>query len=72
MAMISPAKLFPPVNSGGLIEAIFSNQKFLLLKKFPPVNSGGLIEAWSWLDFTDQQTSTFPPVNSGGLIEAGT
>ena len=38
--------LFPPVNSGGLIEALIIG---VILEpapaRFPPVNSGGLIEA---------------------------
>ena len=37
---------FPPVNSGGLIEA-FEERRHLgrRYRAFPPVNSGGLIEA---------------------------
>ena len=38
--------MFPPVNSGGLIEARGSWRVSTRFKcKFPPVNSGGLIEA---------------------------
>ena len=39
---------FPPVNSGGLIEAAMLYQRAWMLMHramFPPVNSGGLIEA---------------------------
>ena len=65
---------FPPVNSGGLIEALSGDagEAAATSRMFPPVNSGGLIEAmassvrrvtWRWLHL-------FPPVNSGGLIEA--
>ena len=37
---------FPPVNSGGLIEADLVTRPVLLGDTaFPPVNSGGLIEA---------------------------
>ena len=40
------ARKFPPVNSGGLIEAQLDPfDFFLFLPAFPPVNSGGLIEA---------------------------
>ena len=38
--------MFPPVNSGGLIEARPSCAAWLVDRTpFPPVNSGGLIEA---------------------------
>ena len=39
--------MFPPVNSGGLIEACkrFLERLVLVGAEFPPVNSGGLIEA---------------------------
>ena len=36
---------FPPVNSGGLIEALATSARPFILMSFPPVNSGGLIEA---------------------------
>ena len=36
---------FPPVNSGGLIEASKGMPCLSSIPKFPPVNSGGLIEA---------------------------
>ena len=37
---------FPPVNSGGLIEASqFTEHERKRTEAFPPVNSGGLIEA---------------------------
>ena len=36
---------FPPVNSGGLIEAVTVRGLPAEGKGFPPVNSGGLIEA---------------------------
>ena len=39
--------MFPPVNSGGLIEAYrWYGSTRLVLVVFPPVNSGGLIEAF--------------------------
>ena len=42
----SPATEFPPVNSGGLIEAWrWCNYVEGVGWQFPPVNSGGLIEA---------------------------
>ena len=38
---------FPPVNSGGLIEAMaVTDIAGYSFGGFPPVNSGGLIEAW--------------------------
>ena len=41
--------VFPPVNSGGLIEAGASSFFFFeVFSRFPPVNSGGLIEAGSY------------------------
>ena len=39
------ARGFPPVNSGGLIEAQAPAQFPRGARHFPPVNSGGLIEA---------------------------
>ena len=61
---------FPPVNSGGLIEATFRTIFANLRDLFPPVNSGGLIEAtWTTYGSLGRQVG-FPPVNSGGLIEA--
>ena len=63
---------FPPVNSGGLIEAAcrwcFVRQR--IRRRFPPVNSGGLIEAPFVRHVLVKQIGMFPPVNSGGLIEA--
>ena len=37
---------FPPVNSGGLIEAFICFSYIIDRPTFPPVNSGGLIEAY--------------------------
>ena len=37
--------MFPPVNSGGLIEAVAVGWHAANDARFPPVNSGGLIEA---------------------------
>ena len=43
---LDPALQFPPVNSGGLIEArSASGPLYSVTPMFPPVNSGGLIEA---------------------------
>ena len=62
---------FPPVNSGGLIEATscLVTSSFIG-PSFPPVNSGGLIEAAWAVVLTRTYPTAFPPVNSGGLIEA--
>ncbi len=63
--------MFPPVNSGGLIEAY--KPMFQLpscQRAFPPVNSGGLIEAGEIDPPLGVVARAFPPVNSGGLIEA--
>ena len=61
---------FPPVNSGGLIEAMNWAGITRHAPRFPPVNSGGLIEANCCADSIAFTVSSFPPVNSGGLIEA--
>ena len=65
---------FPPVNSGGLIEASPSRGRLpACVARFPPVNSGGLIEARPHAAAVGsglRSSITFPPVNSGGLIEA--
>ena len=62
---------FPPVNSGGLIEAIdTTSTATVYLLTFPPVNSGGVIEAIRTSPSQNTPLSVFPPVNSGGLIEA--
>ena len=68
--MVSRSR-FPPVNSGGLIEAATT----MIVSRtpsvpFPPVNSGGLIEAMNNVNVDVDQIGSFPPVNSGGLIEA--
>ena len=64
------ADAFPPVNSGGLIEAYAAPAAAARSAgAFPPVNSGGLIEA-SILWMLGGRLNEFPPVNSGGLIEA--
>ena len=61
---------FPPVNSGGLIEASSAMRRACRARSmFPPVNSGGLIEAVV-VGPDDVVVAKFPPVNSGGLIEA--
>ena len=62
--------LFPPVNSGGLIEARNISERCSPGHGFPPVNSGGLIEASPFKGNSDAGSPGFPPVNSGGLIEA--
>ena len=62
---------FPPVNSGGLIEACETPSGYTGRSSwFPPVNSGGLIEAAGSTTSPAGARRTFPPVNSGGLIEA--
>ena len=68
--MVTNQMTFPPVNSGGLIEARCRARPIARTPSgFPPVNSGGLIEAFSpWRGFGLKLA--FPPVNSGGLIEA--
>ena len=66
----APTRKFPPVNSGGLIEADYSVTSCgPRVDAFPPVNSGGLIEASS-ASACPGSPRRFPPVNSGGLIEA--
>ena len=62
--------MFPPVNSGGLIEALIDPVAEFPPTGFPPVNSGGLIEAEVTVRRADVFMPEFPPVNSGGLIEA--
>ena len=63
--------LFPPVNSGGLIEAVVARRLGAgRAEGFPPVNSGGLIEAARSTGTPAGSLRRFPPVNSGGLIEA--
>ena len=47
--MVAGAQVaFPPVNSGGLIEAERYKSLIPSTFEFPPVNSGGLIEAPMW------------------------
>ena len=62
--------VFPPVNSGGLIEAATIAAQSDNSLAFPPVNSGGLIEAAVLPAVLTWSPARFPPVNSGGLIEA--
>ena len=50
---------FPPVNSGGLIEAWFTIADMGVLIEFPPVNSGGLIEADQVLIWQKASISSF-------------
>ena len=53
---------FPPVNSGGLIEAVGGEAGAARpVVGFPPVNSGGLIEA-----ILDTEASDKTPVLSAG------
>ena len=69
--MLFSLRSFPPVNSGGLIEAPQARRQPLRLQgAFPPVNSGGLIEAAIARITGIRASRRFPPVNSGGLIEA--
>ena len=62
---------YPPVLSGGFIEATTNRVELTTLAAYPPVLSGGFIEA------SDPNRSTlvdylpYPPVLSGGFIEAG-
>ena len=64
-------RLFPPVNSGGLIEAITGLPTMLRpAPKFPPVNSGGLFEVSTAPAMSARRLSGVPPVNSGGLIRS--
>ena len=52
---------FPPVNSGGLIEAERVKARFRISAGwFPPVNSGGLIEAT-----LPRKRPTWQPVSAG-------
>ena len=53
---------FPPVNSGGLIEASARQEQFPPeWTMFPPVNSGGLIEAYPKVSY----------YRYGGRVSAG-
>ena len=74
MSVCSRHPAFPPVNSGGLIEARSKPVTSDFIRhgaRFPPVNSGGLIEAADvQRDVSRANPAMFPPVNSGGLIEA--
>ncbi len=69
--LVGLLRQFPPVNSGGLIEACRVAPFLMRRSMFPPVNSGGLIEADDSADEGSAGPDEFPPVNSGGLIEAG-
>ena len=61
--------MFPPLKSGGLIEAFYWINERHSIFLFPPLKSGGLIEARrSWPQTCLPQM--FPPLKSGGLIEA--
>ena len=64
------ARLFPPVNSGGLIERSYYGIRTVRAFEFPRVNSGGAsLKRARWCACADPSW-LFPPVNSGGLIEA--
>jgi len=60
---------FPPLISGGLIEAGPQLGSDRRTGVFPPLISGGLIEA-AFANCSAQALSAFPPLISGGLIEA--